>query len=437
MAVGETLLKITDYPFAYSAVFIFLAIGGYDIFDENALPFLVIGGILGTFLTIVDPFGMLVKGYVLFSSKQDLTKTHKERWDYAKSAFYTKSMNFEKEKIVGIIYFLLLITAFLFAINYTESFSKRFEIEIQNINCDSNCVKESINTIIGFFGFIILISMFVKGYQLVSKAKIVSTYLFSIGNPDIPQETKESISKFIDLGDWKTAEHWGKKLEEDLLLKRGKRDIIIKSAESVFRPLHEESRNIDRELKQMKEIYRYNTISPQKWTKLVNEGAHVMIDDSSLRKQIHDFYEKISQYNLFAQKVNRKVENIIKTTGSEIYNKNIRGLRYWVQEKSGIHTNPETFSCLLYNIHPSKMHEESKPLQVDVNYKKNGNDETEVMKVGHPEFHKFDEFWHKASELFEKDSELKELRTLCEEISKENIILQDKYGEQIELQWKM
>ena len=60
MAVGETLLKFTDYPFAYSILGLFSGIIGFSL-SENHLVYLGIAGALGTFLTILDPIGWLIR----------------------------------------------------------------------------------------------------------------------------------------------------------------------------------------------------------------------------------------------------------------------------------------------------------------------------------------------------------------------------------------
>ena len=162
-----------------------------------------------------------------------------------------------------------------------------------------------------------------------------------------------------------------------------------------------------------------------------------MIDDTTLRHRIATFYEKISDYNDLVKKVNRKLSDLIRTHASKIYSKKVYELRYWVVKKDGEHTSPETLSCLTWNIHPLKVHDNSTPLQVDVKFRKSGNDLNEVIKSGSPEFDKFDEFWDAVSTIIASDSDILKLRTLFKEIGIDNKKLQKKYSEQIELLWKV
>lgn len=439
MAVGEAILKVTDYPFAYSAIFIILAILGLEVFDEESYPYLAIAGILGTFLVIVDPLGWIVKGYILFSAKPTFVKKQdkKNRWDNVKSAFNTKAIDLEKDKIVSMLYFLFILIIFFVALNSYDQFAQRFEINFENIQCDVKCIRDTVLTPLGIGIFLVIIVIGAKGIKLPRKAEVVSSYLFAIGTTDIPRETVESISRFIELGDWKTAEYWEEKIHEDLKYKRGKREIIIKAAETIFRPLHEESVTIEQNINRINENKKYTEIPVQTWTKIKNESAHVMIDDTDFRKRITDFYNKISDYNKLIIKSNRRIEKLIIETASKVYSKEIRGLRYWVIDKEGTHSSPETFDCVMNNIHPLKVYKNSKPLQVDVEFKKNGNDLTDTMKPAHTEFHKFDEFWEQITNLVNTDPDILKIRQLCTEIEVENKKLQIKYTQQIELQWKV
>ena len=439
MTVGETILKVTDYPFAYSAIFIILAILGLEVFDEKAFPYLALAGIAGTFLVILDPFGWIVKGYAIFAVRPDYLKKDdkKNRWDYVKSAFNTKAMDIEKDKIVSMLYFLFVLIIFSIALNSYDQFTQRFEINFNNIQCDVKCIRDTVLTPLGIAIFLVIIVIGAKGIKLPRKAEIVSSYLFAIGTTDIPRETVDSISRFIELGDWKTAEYWEEKIYEDLKYKRGKREIIIKASETIFRPLHEESVNIENHINGIIENKKYVTIAFDKWSKIKNESAHVMIDDTELRKQISNFYNKISDYNELIIKSNRRIEKLIIETASRIYSRKIRELRFWIIDVGGAHSSPNTFDCVMNNIHPLKVHENSSPLQVDVLFKKNGNDETETMTPEHTEFHKFEEFWEQITKIVNVDLDIIRLRKICKEFEVENKKLQKKYTEQIELQWKV
>jgi len=60
MATGETILKFTDYPFAYSIIGIGLSMFGFSL-GQNQLVFLGLAGAFGTFLATVDPLGAAIR----------------------------------------------------------------------------------------------------------------------------------------------------------------------------------------------------------------------------------------------------------------------------------------------------------------------------------------------------------------------------------------
>ena len=60
LTVGDTLLKLSDFPFAYSLLAILFFSVGTDITKDHYL-FLVISGFVATSLAIIDPFGKYVK----------------------------------------------------------------------------------------------------------------------------------------------------------------------------------------------------------------------------------------------------------------------------------------------------------------------------------------------------------------------------------------
>ncbi|MGI0023258.1 MAG: hypothetical protein ACRD9Q_10415, partial [Nitrososphaeraceae archaeon] len=65
MAIGETLLKITDYPFVYSLALIHLHFSGISPLSPDGIIFLAVAGFAGTVLTIIDPVGRGFKLYTI------------------------------------------------------------------------------------------------------------------------------------------------------------------------------------------------------------------------------------------------------------------------------------------------------------------------------------------------------------------------------------
>lgn len=64
--VVDNLLKLTDYPFAFSLTGLIFSIIGQESVWLNpslnvVLPFITLAGLLGTSISITDPFGTLLR----------------------------------------------------------------------------------------------------------------------------------------------------------------------------------------------------------------------------------------------------------------------------------------------------------------------------------------------------------------------------------------
>jgi len=438
MAIGATLLKITDYPFAYSIGFIVIGILGYDLSNEKALPFLALAGFGGTFLAIVDPLGWLTRNYFMILTKQDFRRKKNKQivseWDYIHSAFYTNSINLEKDKIVSIVYFFIIIFIFLSAIHYHDSFAKKLVIENNLINCDLDCVR--IYTWIFLFIAAMIISgkLIWNGMQLSKKATIVATYLFCIGASDVPRESVESINKFIELGDWKTAEYWQEKIREDIKYKKGKREIVRKSADVVFQLLHGDSIGIASSCNGILESRRYYGITTSVWSQMRTSGSHYMIEEIDLEHRIDNFYNMIEDYNKLSRICNDKTAKLIKKHMSTKFGKEIKEIRYWTKyENSSSESNLE--SCALFKIHPkSAVNMDAKPLQLDIFFE---GEKDSVTTKSDVDYELFDSAWELIKNDIERDADVLKLKNLLESIQLENTKLLKIYGEKIAMQWNV
>lgn len=219
MTVGDTLLKITDYPFAYSLVFILIGLAGYNLSDPRSLAFFALAGFAGTFLAIVDPFGKGIRLYFMSFSQNRFRKAKNRQvvteWNYFRSAFFTKSIEIEKDKLVSNIYFQISIIVFLLAVLLSNTFASRLSLENGvNTTCIS-CIQQTLTTVLLSVFSIIFGMMIWNGYNMTKKAEIVATYLFCINSTKATRESIENISKFIDVGDWKTAEYWKNIVEDE------------------------------------------------------------------------------------------------------------------------------------------------------------------------------------------------------------------------------
>ena len=127
MQIVTNLVKLTDYPFVYSMVGLFLAMNGHRL-NLESLSFSTIGplitviGLFATLLSIVDPFGNLLRfiirrgAPVIFLRRTDSYKTF---WieEYTARAIETNWISYEIDKIVSTIYFLIIMIVILLALN--------------------------------------------------------------------------------------------------------------------------------------------------------------------------------------------------------------------------------------------------------------------------------------------------------------------------------
>ena len=74
----ENIIKLTDYPFTYSFIGLVIFIGTGNKFDitqidvQNYLPFLVLIGVFGTILSIIDPVGNSIRFYLYRYKKEGI-----------------------------------------------------------------------------------------------------------------------------------------------------------------------------------------------------------------------------------------------------------------------------------------------------------------------------------------------------------------------------
>jgi len=223
MPIGETLLKITDYPFSFSTIFVMLTNFGINPLGENGYFFLGLAGFVGTFLATVDPVGRWVRWYFMGFGRRKFFRTESTitDWSYQRSAYYTKSIEFEKEKLVSTIYFLISILFFTTLVTNLSILEEKIGSGILLMDCDINCISNGMLTILLIMFSIIFAYMILNGINMNKKAEIVALYLFCISSPAVSKTTVESISRSIDIGDWKTAEYWKEKLIQEIKYEEG------------------------------------------------------------------------------------------------------------------------------------------------------------------------------------------------------------------------
>lgn len=192
-------------------------------FSIEATPYLLSAGFGATVLAIVDPIGRGLKLYVIaLESSYIKKKGTKEKilksWDDIKGAFHTNAIEAEKDRIVSIIYFLIVMAVLSFYIGNDDFFQTHFKILFENDQgCDINCWQtKTQQTIFGISIIVVIVGSW-KGFLILKHVRIAATYLNCVNSVNVLESSKENLSTYIKLGDWKTAEIWKEKVESEYI----------------------------------------------------------------------------------------------------------------------------------------------------------------------------------------------------------------------------
>lgn len=219
MAIGETILKVTGFPFAYSFMVILFRMFGWSIDSNDYIPFLIVTGTVGTFLSIIDPIGKLVSA-ILYIQAMRLYKDLKEEidkgissYEHLETTFKDNTIKTEVGKTVGIIYFLILIVLFLIAIFSSSFLETAFSELIDEEKCDKNCIQANASILI--VAGIIVLGIIIKknGRTLLGNVLIVNYYQFCVYSDNCLTSTIENYGRAIESGNWGTAQKWGGKAQ--------------------------------------------------------------------------------------------------------------------------------------------------------------------------------------------------------------------------------
>lgn len=434
MTSGETLLKVADYPFAYTVVILAGGILGIGL-TENKILLLGISGALGTFLTIVDPLGIRVRSQIKNRLKKKDLKSIFPEMKYFLHSIETRAIGIEVDKIIGMLYFVISIGLFIMAVLLSNSLMSSFIIKDNNENVILDRSYIQLILLITSLAVVLILEKIRKRKwnELDKKLEIAAMHQFSIGNEYATKTTVENMTRAIDLGDWASAEEWAQELKEEIANKKGKREVIIKSAELVFRPLHEDSVNIDISCKGILDRKSYYGIASNVWVQLKNSGIHLMIEEANLRHRIENFYSKINQYGTLASRINTDTERLIKESMSTAFGRKIKAIRYlvWDYDTS---SDPNLIGCALFDLHPLDYYKKFTRLQVDIQF----SDENSMnAHKENEDFDKFDKGWQTVLQAVRENTDVKKLKNLLDEIMIENNKLLKIYGERIEMQWKV
>jgi hypothetical protein len=229
MTIGETLLKISDYPFTYAVILLLLRINGIDPLSTDATPYLLAAGVGATVLAVADPIGRIVKGWLMLTEKHYVNKRLNydkilKSWNDVRGAFHTNPIEKERDKIVSTVYFLFLLGFLMNAIHDDTFYSSHFGVLYKNdLNCNLHCSEDK--TFYCIFAVSLIIAGFGawNGAHIFGRARTVAIYLYCKNSPSVSSSSIQSISDFIKSGDWETAKSWKDKITAEYLQEEGQR----------------------------------------------------------------------------------------------------------------------------------------------------------------------------------------------------------------------
>lgn len=441
MPVGETFLKFTDYPFAYSLVIIAAKAAGFSI-SQNQFLIFGLAGALGTFLTIVDFPGWIVRRRITkdINRRKEKNELYDEK-KYAIGAINTRSIVFEIDKLVGLVYFILTATVFLIGVLVSPYLAESLVIyDADNrIVCDSRCIEVTIA--VGSVILFAILSMIVdkRWKEMSDKLLIAGFHKFVINNEFALENSVQNMTRAVEQNDWNIAKEWQEKIKLEIKHKKNKREFIIKSAEKIYRPLHEESSQITDLIRQTVSGKYYPTFPIAVWQDIMLRSNYFLIEETIFHK-IRTFYEKIIEYNKLKETFNRKTESIILQHASQTFNKKIRELRYNVQyitnnEPHIVQVN--LLSCALFNIHPLQFFKEENiiPHQLDMEVRDPTNNSSRNQPTNsQSDFVLFDQMWERILRDVNNDPEYTEIKKIFDFINYENSNLISIYEDKIRME---
>lgn len=421
MPFGGLLLKITNYPFAFFPLFLISSFSeSSELTCETTcymdlilplLPWLALFGLFGTFLISVDPVGRI---FIYVTRNRSIERNSEKRLgidlNYVKSAFNTNGINFEKDKIVNLWYFLFTLSA-IFLVMLVSILPIPFE----NL-CDIDCTKPLVVLLfpIGMLCVSIVLSNKLKIFQ--DYVDIATVYLFAVNSTDVRQHTKDSLSKSIEMGDWEMAERWRKTVLDDIKYRRGRKDVVLKAINAVFKPLYQHTRRL-----QDNSLNILDILDSPDWKTIEIQGYSLLIIDKTLHIEIKSFYDKIKQHRESISDFQNNITSIVEQTTKQIFSGlNMHHPMFSTHGK-------EIWSYVLYD----RKSLEGRFNFPDIQFTHVRGNGTTIIKQDDP---KHEEFIHKLHSNFYKDLNLLNLKNSYDEIIEQNKKLQAKLKEEIDIE---
>lgn len=468
MTAGETVLKFTDYPFAYSAVILVGSIFGFGL-SPNKYLFLGVAGAFGTFLTVVDPIGWCVKKRLEQRIKPNDDKKHSKlcSWicsklktesdkiepnsnvieptiENKKSAIHSRGIGIEVDKIIGLLYFLVTVILFL-AVMLVPSSTLADSLTIhdkteKNLLVDSHHIR--IYSVIGSSVILLILGIigFRRWLELDEKVETEGIHQLAIGNEFATENSVEKMTGAIDLGDWITAKEWAKKIKKEIEKKKGKRDLIITTSEAVYEPLYKDLIALEGSSQQIESNKRYATVTFEAWGKIKVGLLHLSVTDSEFMKLADSLQREINRYNNSITSLTKDdVRKVIINHLSSTY-ENVQDVTYNVV---GIGKNwnadiqlDALVESAIFSSPPNSSYPDSSPKGMKITLKDNsGNSGTKILTSG--ELEKFIEDWDSILADVEELEHVKRLRISYGKILEYLPVLKDMCEKQNKLKYEV
>lgn len=427
MASGETLLKLSDFPFSYSLLAIIFSAMGSDFQGANLFVFISIAGSLGTFLTIIDPVGRILRYALQSGFKKAKTKTNEpeihRKLDHVIKSLKTRSINIEIDKLVSLCYFgFILFLASSLVANYPHV-AEHAQIKDANGNsiCDTNCITHVGNVVL-FLGTLAIGAVGTYNYREIKKySKVAGIYHMSINLETVTRSTIDSMTKAMEVNDWETATEWSTRIQNEITERKGEQNKIEQLIDVIYKPLYDECLAVKSAQEQSVKTRSYSNLPNGIWRHIKTLPIYYRLDDPELAAEIDELYALKDRFNELIPISNNRILDIIKEESSKTYEKNTTSVNYFFNSKDG-RSAPDLKSCLMFNIHPKDATENksSKPDSIEVSYRSASN-VGEYDKINSEEdFVKFDQLWSIMLDKVNSNDTIIEMKNLFEQIKKIN-----------------
>lgn len=444
MVAGESLLKIIDYPFAYSIVTVIGAIIGFSI-TANKIFLLGIAGALGTFLSIVDPLGWAVR-----NNLKDKLPIKKPMVNYPitesdlfgeESILKSRAITIETDKIISMIYFAITSGIFLIGIIFSPFLAENFIIHDKSnkVVCDSNCVKITTGIGSSFVCIVLGIVGIRRWSELTEKISIAIMHQRAISNEFVITNSLENMTRSLEQNDWVTAGKWGEKIEKEIENKQGKRDLIIQTTENVYEPLYKEFLRLDGVSQQIELQKQYFPLGFGAWGAIKERLLHLSITDGEFVKLADSFQKLANRYEYLINSAESVASLVITGHLSSTYNENVVNAVFTVGGptwKGDVKLDDLSKSAIFGGEPNFAFGKTAIPQSLTLTIKdQSGNDSKKIITP--PDLDKFINDWGLIVEEVKYQDSVKELEASYLKILEEIKTLKDKCEKQNKLKYKV